>query len=155
MKSIWARIGIMTFWLTWPGIWLVVRWSRRTRVVIHADGQILLVKGWLSAGKWLLPGGGLHHSEDSKIGAARELSEETGINISSAKLRLFEEGRARETGLLFHVLAYHLELRSIELPRLQGLELTDAKWLPINEALVDPSVTSHTKHLLHSWQRTP
>jgi 8-oxo-dGTP diphosphatase len=59
----------------------------RTRLAAYAlslDGrrQVLLVRiavGYPAAGKWTLPGGGLHFGEHPEAGALRELAEETGL----------------------------------------------------------------------------
>lgn len=124
-------------------------------MVIHVDGQVLLVKGWLSAGRWLLPGGGLHRSEEPTVGAAREVSEETGLAIAPDTLKELGQGTAKETGLKFQSIVYEVELKEPQQPQLHGLELVDAKWFPLDEVLASPGVTSYTKRLLRSWRRTP
>lgn len=43
------------------------------------DGRILLLRE--KSGSWELPGGGLEHGEDPKAALAREIAEETGMNV--------------------------------------------------------------------------
>lgn len=45
--------------------------------VTNEDGHVLVVKE--NQDTWSLPGGGLDHGEDPKVGLARELQEELGV----------------------------------------------------------------------------
>lgn len=59
----------------------------RVRVLVqNENGEILLLKGWVGAGEWSLPGGGVKHGERPEAAAARELREETGIDLSAERL---------------------------------------------------------------------
>lgn len=56
----------------------------RPRVLVRSkSGQVLLVKGVLSSGKWSLPGGGAKRGETMEQAAKRELYEETGIKVKN------------------------------------------------------------------------
>ncbi len=62
--------------------------ARRTRIAAYgwceADGSVLLVRiapGYVDAGSWTLPGGGLEFGEDPADGARREILEETGLSV--------------------------------------------------------------------------
>lgn len=63
--------------------------TKRARVVVkNEDGDILLLKTWLGANKWGLPGGGAERDEPVIEAAAREVFEETGIKVTPSDLRL-------------------------------------------------------------------
>ena len=102
MQKLWQGIGIAVFWLAWPGLFVYLRWSERTRVLVVAGGeQVLLVKGFLSDGRWSLPGGGLHRHEDKLAGALRELREETGLVLKPEQLTPLASTIFRDRGLQF------------------------------------------------------
>lgn len=88
MTSLYAFTGRVVYWLIWPGSWLYLRGSHRTRLLVMCGDQVLVVKNWLSNGEWKLPGGGLKPVENPADGAARELSEETGIWLDAGTFRI-------------------------------------------------------------------
>lgn len=67
----------------------VERASGRVILVDAADRVLLLQCGPadpVSSGVWLTPGGGLEAGETSREAAARELAEETGLDVPAASL---------------------------------------------------------------------
>lgn len=67
------------------------RERQAARVVLVADGQVLLQQGFdpgrPEAGRWwITPGGGLGDGESVEDGAVREVLEETGLQLSPAQL---------------------------------------------------------------------
>src|SRR4051812_17481145 len=91
-------LGTIAFWLSWPALWIYLRGSQRTRVLIVCDEEILLVRGWLSTGQWSLPGGGLHKNEDPVAGAQREVAEEVGISLTASQCIPLDHNVAHEHG---------------------------------------------------------
>lgn len=87
MRKVYVRIGRIIYWIIWPGSWLYLRRSRRTRLLLVCNDEILAVKNWLSDGEWKLPGGGLNRHEAPAAGMARELYEETGIRLEMGTIR--------------------------------------------------------------------
>ncbi len=74
---------------------------RRSAILlaIDDDGRVLLVGqgGGPFAGEWLLPGGGLEPGESFEDALAREVLEETGLNVEDAReLRRYDVRGTRE-----------------------------------------------------------
>lgn len=63
--------------------------TKRVRLVLENEyGEVLLVKPWPGSNRWGFPGGGIDRGEAPEDAAARELREETGINVDAADLTL-------------------------------------------------------------------
>ena len=152
MRRLWNLAGKAAFYLGWPILWLSMRWTRRTRVIIHTDSEVLLVRGWLSSGRYALPGGGLRPNEPALAGAIREVKEETGLKLESDRMKLLAEGHTKGDGLTFKFIAFTYYLPTWQEPHPRRFELTAATWLPIKTALSLDDITEDTKRLLSSWQ---
>ena len=72
MKSLWTFLGRVGGVMTWPLVWVVIRYTTRSRVLIICGDEVLLLKGWLSTGRWGLPGGGIRRGEDPVEAVLRE-----------------------------------------------------------------------------------
>lgn len=127
--SVWDRLGIAAFWLTWPGLWLVLRWSKRTRAVVRAEGKILVVRGWLSNGKWSLPGGGVHRGEDARQALIREVEEETGLRLKPLQLNRVGGFRFSSEGLSFAYTLFSADIKNSLETRRQRLEISAIAWV--------------------------
>ena len=80
-------MGILAFWISWPALWIYLRRGERTRLLLVCNGEFLVLKSWLRAGRrWNLPGGGLHDGEQPDAGLMREVREETGITLSKQQI---------------------------------------------------------------------
>ncbi|HSX02678.1 MAG TPA: NUDIX hydrolase [Candidatus Saccharimonadia bacterium] len=129
MQRLWRYVGIAIFWIAWPIFWLALPHTRRTRILIIHTKKILVVKTWISNGKWSLPGGGLHKHEDAGHGVLRELNEETGISLRLDQIEPLAKNTYQDTGLRFTCHYYSAAL--IKEPPLhpQQLEITELKWV--------------------------
>ena len=146
-NKLWRRAGRILFYVTWPGIWLIVRLSPgRTRVLVIHDGHLLLVKDWLGNGKWKLPGGGLHHQEDPLIGAIRELQEEVSITAKPGSLTHLADFKTNSNNIATNIYAYTLHLKKRPEVVCQLLEISDYTWSKIDE--IDENKISFIKYLL-------
>ncbi len=102
-----------------------------TRVAAYALAQddeqrVLLVRiaqGYPSAGRWTLPGGGLDFGEHPARGAARELTEETGLAGEIVSLA-FVDSFARDADPATSTPAWHA-IRIVYRVRITGGALRD------------------------------
>lgn len=142
-------LGRIIFWLGWP-LWLVIlRGSERSRVALIAEDCVLLTRGTLSAGKWSLPGGGIHVGEDVAIGACRELYEELAIVLTADKVQELAIEETSNSGIRYR--AHYLKARLEEqIQPLLGLEVAEARWVPLQEVthLPHDAATSRALELL-------
>ncbi len=129
MRRFLQFVGTILYFGLWPAFWIYYRLGHdRTRVVLWRDGKVLAVKQWISAGKWSLPGGGIHKGETPAVAASRELREETGLRFESRQLRPVGKGMFRQHGLSYE---YHVFVAKAgpERARIQWIELSELKWL--------------------------
>lgn len=127
----WQFTGRVAYWLMTPGLALALPFTKRTRVLLVCGHQVLVVRGWLSDGRWQLPGGGLHHGEEPAAGALRELREETGLSLPADKFAEPLERQFREGAKRFRYYLYVLEVGQAVPVRPRWPELTAARWVDI------------------------
>jgi 8-oxo-dGTP pyrophosphatase MutT (NUDIX family) len=150
MKEMWADVGKLVFWVNWPFLYLYLLNSKRTRVLIVAEGKVLLTKGWLSTGEWGLPGGGLHRKETPLAGALRELYEETGIRLKPKQVKAISPGMADENGLKFKYYPFFAKLTEATPVRKKSFEIVESAWLPIVD-INDRNTDQTTIDVLSDW----
>jgi 8-oxo-dGTP pyrophosphatase MutT (NUDIX family) len=131
MKKLWQTIGIIAYWLTVPGIWLVLRKTLRTRLVIRYKDQIVVVKPWLGNGKWCLPGGGVHSGESALSGVVREAKEEVGIELKLNNCTAYGPKEYRQNGLNFTYQLFGSKVSSLIPIKKQRIEIIEARWIEI------------------------
>lgn len=78
-------------------------------VLATKDGKALVGRR-RDTGKFTVPGGHLNEGEDPRIGAARELEEESGIKVDPKKMKKVREMSIEKKGI--HLYAYRVELPS-------------------------------------------
>jgi 8-oxo-dGTP diphosphatase len=132
MKHIGLIIGRVVFWLAWPAFQIYYRRGYgRTRVLLQSGGDMLVLKGWINDGMFIVPGGGLHKGEDPLVGAVRETFEETGLRIAPETMHYLGQATYRKAGLRF---TYHMFVApadaAVALKR-QRHEVADIRWIPI------------------------
>ena len=127
-KSPSILLGRCIYWCAWPGLFLLLNGSERTRAILAHGDEILVVRGWLDDA-WSLPGGGLHRGEAILRGCLREIREETGIALRQEQLTFAGQMPAREHGISFVVHVYAAELpKKPELSR-QRHEIAELAWV--------------------------
>lgn len=129
VKKAGMNLGKLTFWLAWPFWFVYFRLNPdRTRVVLIVDGELLLVRTWLGANSWGLPGGGAKRSESLAEAAARELHEETAVRADSSEFSELTSTIHHEHGLRYN--ARYFLLHRSEKPQTGGRiqEIAEVAW---------------------------
>jgi bifunctional NMN adenylyltransferase/nudix hydrolase len=125
----------------WKGAPFPPTFSTVDAVVIKS-GHILLVRrgGTMGEGQLALPGGFLNQKETLKVGALRELREETGLSIQKEELdkaikgkEIFDAVERSERGRTITT-AFLIDLGSVYLPKIKsGDDAKSCSWMPLNE----------------------
>jgi 8-oxo-dGTP pyrophosphatase MutT (NUDIX family) len=153
MRKLWHTIGRIAFFACIPLLHIYLRSHKRTRVLVVSEDKVLLVKGWLGSGKWILPGGGRHYGESAESAVLRELQEETGIVLNEDALQDIGEAHFAHYGLRYTYQQFITTLPKPITPKLRRLEIIDAVWMPladINDTIVDRDVMA----LVQEWKRS-
>ena len=152
-------------------------WRQAGRVVVVAQGQMLLVAGHDfsdATHRWLFtPGGGIEAGESSAQAAARELAEETGIMVAPDRLSLLGYRQAlfefRALTCLANETFYYLHLE-------RKPQLNQERWTANERSLLDglnwysphklrqlsqaglaiypPELVNHATKLVTGWDST-
>lgn len=136
MNKIWQKIGTLTFWITWPGIWLILRSSKRTRVALVAGDKVLVVKPWLGNGKWSLPGGGIRRKEKPAEALIREVEEETGLKLPEKHCHQLSDNTYKQNGLSFGYKLFVCKLKQPKNVKQKSREISETKWISWHELSV-------------------
>lgn len=131
-RQFWVLLGRVLYWLSWPGLWLVLSRTERTRVLVIVGDQLLLVRTWHGDGKWGLPGGGLKRHEPYAVGAQRELREETAVALTESSLNYLGMQRTVDNGI--GIRHHFLAARMAEKPLVhkEFFEIEAAEWFPLD-----------------------
>lgn len=117
---------------------LVTRQQRTRILLLDGQGNILLLRGWLSSGKWELPGGGIKRNEPGKIAAQRELFEETGIKLIEDDLTYL--GNADAPSYIAQVYAAHAPQKLLPTEPHNVYEIIALEWYSIQHLPKNRSV---------------
>lgn len=147
MKKLIRISGMTAFWMSWPLLYVYLKFGERTRVLLVAGDKILLVRTWHGPGDWSLPGGGIHKNEEPTVAATRELMEETAIGLGTDQLKPLGTHRHTEYGLAFTCHYFLVELPQPILARPKLPEILEAMWVPRAE-LGSYDLAPDTKHAL-------
>jgi 8-oxo-dGTP diphosphatase len=83
-------------------------------------------------GMWALPGGFIEEDETVDAGAARELKEETGLNVSLEQFRVYSDPERDPRGRIITV-AFIAVLENEKLKPRAGDDAKNVKWFSISE----------------------
>lgn len=150
---VWKIIGRIGFWLSWPLLAVYLRFGKRTRILVVAEGKVLVVKGWLGSGKWCLPGGGLHRNEKPLDGVLRETKEETGLVLAPSLVKYVDGKRQGANGAYFWCERFIAELEEIPKVKKSGLEIVEVAWVEASELTI-ASASQDVLDLLSDWKKT-
>ena len=144
--------GIILYWLSWPVLFFYLKDSKRSRVIVSSENNILIIKNWLGSGQFTLPGGGLKKDENPKDGVIRELEEETGILVESSRLQLIKsEFTVTEHGYSYKCLGFSVKIDKTIVTTRQKLEIAEIKWVDAKEVLNKYRLTSTARTLITTW----
>ncbi len=124
--------------------------------VLLRDDRVLLVrrKRDPGAGLWSIPGGHVRLGETLEEACARELAEETGLEVEPLRpIYAFDyierdgEGRVR-----YHYVVVDLLCRPVGGTLRPGGDAKEVRWIPLDRAL-DLKLTSSTRRLLEELRR--
>lgn len=131
MMGLWRITGRTLYWLARLVWWPLRLTTRRARLALIVDGEILLVRNWFGNGRWTLPGGGLHKGESVEEALQRELKEELDITIDKRSIHRIGTIQVTEDNLRYSIILARSGLA--KKPELQmSKELTDASWFRID-----------------------
>jgi 8-oxo-dGTP pyrophosphatase MutT (NUDIX family) len=129
MRKVLQFVGTVVFFGAWPVFWIYFRVGHgRTRVVLIHEDKVLVMKQWIGPGKWGLPGGGLHKGESMAGGAARELLEETSLQLDPRQLQHVGRATYRKYGHTFDYQVFVAKVGSSSV-RAQRIEVSELEWL--------------------------
>ena len=118
-------------YISWPARFIFLGGSKRVRVMIMHGDRVLLVKGRISKGDWVLPGGGVGKDETPQQAAQREVKEELGLDFSLNDLHeLFESTMIRE-GIRTHFTGFLVHVQNEEITP-NKLEIARAEWFALD-----------------------
>jgi 8-oxo-dGTP pyrophosphatase MutT (NUDIX family) len=154
MSSVRKQLSDVFFWATWPIAWLILGRSKRSRVLVIADGAVLLVRHWHGSGNLSMPGGGLKRGESPVRGAARELFEETGIVVGKGQLRDLGVTRAKSRGIAYTAYLFAMELPKQPELKLSRFEIMEAGWHKLGDVRGD-DVGVEVLRAVRRWRSAP
>ncbi|MGB4967605.1 MAG: NUDIX hydrolase [Candidatus Saccharimonadales bacterium] len=146
-------VGRVVYWIGWPVWHVLLKNSRRSRIFVVSDDEVLLVRPYLGSGAWGLPGGGMRRAEDPKNGAARELFEEVGICVRPEQLVDLGEHKTSYHGHSYLGYFYALRLQKKPTLKIQLHEIAGGRWFPLDvvEKIADqPSL----RLAFEAWQKS-
>lgn len=103
------------------------------------------------AGTWDLPGGFLESGESAEAGLARELMEELGMRVVSARLVATVPDQYGPGG--FPVLSLVYRVRPTPGPLLAADDVAEARWFPRTRLPFDAIAFPSIRRLLRRWSR--
>ncbi|HYG83970.1 MAG TPA: NUDIX hydrolase [Verrucomicrobiae bacterium] len=130
-------LGRWLYWTILPFLSVYGRVAKRPRVraVLVHKNQVLLVKNWLGAQNWTLPGGGMNWHESEPQALQRELYEELGLKTVPAPTHLDRLVLKSAPYAPFKVSVYHVVLQDSPPPliTIDTTELIAAQWFPVDK----------------------
>ena len=142
---VWPAAGRLGYWLVWPLMWIYLRDSERTRLLLINDmDKLLVVKGWLAgSNRWALPGGGIRKGESPQQCLLREVTEEVGLTLQENQIKLLRKASIKSKGFRFHLHIFTCRIVGEPAIKLQRSEIVTAAWVDIrclNDKNAEPDI---------------
>jgi ADP-ribose pyrophosphatase YjhB (NUDIX family) len=123
----------LVFWLSWPVSFVRLWSSERSRVLVVANGYVLLIHTWYAPSRWSLPGGGIRKNENHAVAAARELYEETSVVLEPEDFVSIGKGVISDRGLKFRCHFFVAEVTGQLSVQPHPPEVMEVEWVRISE----------------------
>lgn len=109
-------------------------------LIFNAEGQVLLVRTHKWSDLWGIPGGKIKWGETSEAALARELKEETALDIADIRFVLVQDCiHSKEFYRDAHFILLNYTCRCAGQPQVQlNQEARDFRWLSLEQALALP-----------------
>lgn len=124
--------------------------------VLDSEGRVLLTRR-TDNGKWCLPGGHLESGESVTEGIAREVKEETGLDVEVIRLVGVYSNPHRvlqyDDGARFHVVALHFEARIVSGQLTTSDETSEFMWCQDGAFEALDIVPSHIERIRDVFHR--
>lgn len=124
--------GRLLYCMLWPVLWFYLPLTRRVRVVVVYDNQVLLVRNWIGSGSWDFPGGGVKYGESAEDAVVREMREELGLHIGDIQKLHSGLIARKKNGLLMRLEYLQAVIDPDETIR-QSWEIAAFKWVSYQE----------------------
>lgn len=129
--------------------------------ILFQDERVLLVKRGRepARGQWSIPGGAVDTGETLRQAVAREMMEETGIQIEPVALvkildRIFRDDQGR---VMYHYVLADFLCRCLGGELRAGSDASDARFIPIAD-LASLDIIPSTRAVIYEaaqWQKNP
>jgi 8-oxo-dGTP pyrophosphatase MutT (NUDIX family) len=142
----WGFIGQFLYLLSYPGLLLLIKGTKRAYVIVVFENKVLVTKNWLGfRRKWRLPGGGAKNNESYMQAAIREVKEEVGIDLNGYVVKPIDEPIRHKKGFYFQTFITELE-RYPEIVT-EFPEIWKAEFIDIDK-LSNDEISQQVKHAL-------
>lgn len=127
----------------------------RARVIILNEHNEVLLVHEIASNRWSLPGGGIEKGETPAVAAAREIKEETGLDINFSRLALLGILRKPEAdiGYVAHIFMVMIQKDELGESGFNKRELIDAGWFGLDQLPTGMSGVTRAAFVLLSKTR--
>jgi 8-oxo-dGTP diphosphatase len=126
--------------------WFIFRPKTQGVICLILSGdELLLIRQTYGRSAWTLSGGGFKKNENKESAIKREVKEELGLNITPEYIGEFTHNPEYKIDTVYCFVA---RVEKIE-PKIDHLEIKEAKWWNINDLPKDHSLSLQRVILMH------
>ena len=120
-------------------------------VAVWHEGRVLAIKNSYKP-QWTFPGGGVKSNESAIQAAARELSEEVGIEVETSSLSIVKEFVCHAEFKKDHATAFEIVLEAEPKVKVDGLEVVEANFVDFKDLLARRHEFTETVNCYLDWK---